>query len=93
MWTEQDPLAPERTGEERAAGRKRKRRLTLAGFAAVGVAALGLALLTADTSEPPPVFEEIEIEVNYVDEEPEVDPGSPPEPEVSPGSPRGARPR
>ncbi len=79
MWTEQDPLAPARTDEERAEQRKRKRRLTLAGFAAVGAVALGLAFLTADMSDPPPVMEELEIEVNYIDEQPDVSPESPPE--------------
>lgn len=71
MWTEQDLLAPERTDEERARDKSRKRRLTWGAVAAVGVVALGLALLTADTSEPPPVMEELEIEVNYIDEQPE----------------------
>jgi hypothetical protein len=79
MWTEQDLLAPERTEEERARERSRRRRLTWGAVAAVGLVALGLAVLTADTSEPPPVTEELEIEVNYVDEQPEdVSPGSRP---------------
>lgn len=78
MWTEQDPLAPAYTDEQRAEQRKRKRRMTLAGFATVGVLALGLALFTADMSEPPPVMEELEIEVNYIDEVPEEPPVEPP---------------
>ena len=71
MWTEQDLLAPERTDEERAREKSRKRKLTWGAVVAVGVVALGLALVTADTSEPPPVMEELEIEVNYIDEQPE----------------------
>ena len=70
MWTEQDLLAPERSDEERAREKARKRRLTWGAVVAVGVVALGLAALTADTSEPPPITEELEIEVNYIDEPP-----------------------
>ncbi len=77
MWTEQDLLAPERSNEERAREKTRRRRLTWGAVAAVGIVALGLAIVTADTSEPPPITEELEIEVNYIDEPPE---------EVSPGS-------